>query len=189
MNRWLPVLCVGALLLGARIASPTTVIAPTFDELVAKAQTIFVGRAVDTRSEFEYSSSGRSIVTHVTFSVERVLKGQVGLQTELTFLGGTVGDIRMEVAGMPEFRVGDRDLLFVSSQVHAASPLVGLAYGRFRLVRDPVTGADQVRTHDGRPVVSIEDIGKPPVKTLKTLRPMAFTEFESIVRQRAGARR
>ena len=114
MNRWLPV-CVVAASVGCGVAlSATTVIPPSFDELVSKADTIFLGRAVDTRSEFVSSRTSRSIVTHVTFVVERLLKGRAGLQTKLTFQGGTVGDLRMEITDMPQFRVGDRDVLFVS---------------------------------------------------------------------------
>ena len=145
--------CLVTALMGCgAIASATTVVPPTFDELLSRAETIFVGRAVDTRSEFEYGRSGRSIVTHVTFVVERVLKGRVGLQTELTFLGGRVDDLAMEVADMPQFRVGDRDVLFVSPTVRPVSPLVGFAYGRFRVVARSLRPA-QIRcalTTDGR---------------------------------------
>lgn len=187
MKGWLPVLPVAALLACAAVASGTTVIPPTFDDLVSKAQTIFLGRAVDSRSELEVSPTGRSIVTHVTFMVERVIKGHVGLQTELTFLGGAVGDLAMEVADMPQFRVGDRDVLFVSDDPHSISPLVGFSYGRFRVVRDTLTGVDQVRTHDGRSLASVAQIGRPPSPTLRSVQAMALTEFESMVRQRMNA--
>jgi hypothetical protein len=187
MNRWVPVFSVAACLAYAAVASGTTVIPPSFDDLVAQADTIFVGRAVDSRSELEYSSTGRSIVTHVTFNVERVIKGRLGPVTQLTFLGGTVGDLKMDVADMPEFKIGDRDLLFVSSLVRAASPLVGFAYGRLRLVRDPVSGADQVRTHDGRPIGSVEDIGKAPSGSLQAPRAMALSEFDTKLRQKIDA--
>ena len=188
MNRWstrlaLTLLCCRAVL------SATTVIPPSFDDLVSKADTIFLGRAAASRSAFEYSRTGRSIVTHVTFLVERVLKGRLGLQTELTFLGGTVGDLRLEVADMPEFRVGERAVLFVSGDPLAASPLVGFSYGRFRVVRDPMSGVDQVRTHDGRSLASVTEIGRPPAFTLRAVQAMTFADFESMVRRRADAPR
>jgi hypothetical protein len=189
MRRITPWLAAAALLAAARTAAPTTVIAPSFDELVARAETIFVGRAIDSRCAFEYNAAGRSIVTHVTFDVDRVVKGHLGPVTELTFLGGTVGDLRMEVADMPQFHRGDRDLLFVTSQVNAASPLVGFAHGRLRLVRDPVSGVDEVRTHDGRPLANVEEIGKPPSRSLQAPRPMAFTEFEARLREKIDAAR
>lgn len=183
-----PFVCLVIALMGcAAVVSATTVIPPSFDELLSRAETIFVGRAVDTRSEFEYSRTGRAIVTHVTFVVERVLKGRVGLQTELTFLGGRVDDLAMEVADMPRFTVGDRDVLFVSPNARPVSPLVGFAYGRFRIMHDPATGADQVRTHDGRPIAGVAELGRPLSFSLQSIRPMTYTEFESAVRQRMAA--
>ena len=55
---------------------------------------------------------------------------------------------------MPEFHVGDRDVLFINETGRPASPIVGFMYGRFRIVRDPATGVDMVRTHDGRPLAA-----------------------------------
>ena len=187
MKRWSPVCLLTAVLVCTAVASATTVIPPTFDELVSQAETIFVGRAVDSRSEFDVSAGGRSIVTHITFSVERVLKGRVGPLTELTFQGGTVGDLRMDIADMPRFQIGDRDVLFVSSEQRTISPLVGFSYGRFRLVRDSATGGDQVRTHDGRPIASTAELGRPYSLALQSVRPMLYTEFESAVRSRMNA--
>src|SRR6185295_14440651 len=128
-----PLLCVSALLAGVVAASSTTVIQPTFDELIARAQIIFQGEVVDRRSEWETTAQGRSIITHVTFSVASVLKGQAAATVQLTFLGGTIGDTTLAVSDMPRFLVGDRDVLFVAPELHAVSPLVGFAYGRYRI--------------------------------------------------------
>jgi hypothetical protein len=125
----------------------------------------------------------------VTFDVERVIKGRLGLVTELTFLGGTVGNLRMEVVDMPRFARGDRDLLFVSSLVNAASPLVGFAHGRLRLEHDPVDGLDRVRTHDGRPIGSVADIARPPSPSLQAPRAMTLADFTTRLRERIDAQR
>ena len=185
-RRWLPLCVVAALLVGARAASPTTIIPPTFDEIVSRAETIFVGEVVDRRSEWETTRSGRSIITLVTFSVSRVLKGSPSLRTQLTFLGGSIDDLTMQVAEMPEFQIGDRDVLFVSGRQHAASPIVGFAYGRFRIVRDAISGSDVVRTHDGRPLPGTEDLTSRLSLSLATIRPMSLNAFESSVRQRVA---
>lgn len=142
-----------ALLANPHFAAPTTVLPIRFDDLVSKAEVIFVGEAIENRSMHERRRDA-PIVTVVTFSVIRVLKGQVGLRTELEFLGGTVGNEMLEVAGMPRFEVGNRDVLFVSSQRGAISPLVGFWHGRFRIVRDPTTGEEQVRAYNGAAVSS-----------------------------------
>jgi hypothetical protein len=125
----------------------------------------------------------------VAFDVTRVLKGRLGLRTELTFLGGTIGDLTLRVADMPEFSVGDRDVLFVSPERYAVSPLVAFGYGRFRIVRDSATHIEQIYTHDGRPLLNAFDLGKPLVPARQTIRPMTLSDFESIVRQKADALR
>lgn len=156
-----------AMVLGlAASAWPTTIVAPSFQELVARAEQVVVAQVAARRSAWVSSRSGRAIVTDVTFRIERTLKGTVYAERSLEFLGGTVGDDTLEVDGMPEFRVGDRDVLFIRDSGRPASPLVGFMYGRFRIVRDRVTGAETVRTHDGRPLASLADVGngRPPAR-------------------------
>jgi hypothetical protein len=177
------------LLTNASMARATSVLAPSFDELIAKAEIIFVGDVVDRRTVWEESRDGRRIVTLVTFDVARVLKGQVGLRTQLRFLGGTIGDRTLEVSGMPEFRVGDRDVLFVLPGRNAASPLVGFWHGRFRVVRDEATGEQRLRTHDGHPVIAGLDIAKPlegatRLGAAAQRRPLTLEDFETLVKQR-----
>jgi hypothetical protein len=165
-------------LLAARPALSTTVVPPTFAELVSKAAVIFEGEVIDRRSLWEPSRDGRHIVTVVTFNVSRVLKGQLGLRTELSFLGGTVGDQTMHVEGMPTFAIGDQDVLFVSADVNPASPLVGFWHGRFRIVREASTGALTVRAYNGAAVLA----GFDGVQAGAGLgRPLRLSEFEALI--------
>ena len=149
-------LIVAGLSGGPRAAS---VIAPTFDAMVARAQVVFVGETLDVRSRWESTPSGRAIVSVVTFKVIRTLKGELGGQTQLEFLGGTVGDYRMEIPGMPRFRVGDEDVLFVDERGQPVSPVVGFMHGRFRVLEDPVTRRRSVARHNFEPLASVRDIG------------------------------
>ena len=157
-------LTVCATLAAARLASPTTVAPPTFEELVRRAESVIVARVAATRSAWVDSRAGRAIVTDVTVSIERTLKGPTYAERSFEFLGGTIGDETLSVAGMPEFHVGDRDVLFISEAGRPASPLVGFMYGRFRIMGDSRTGVDMVRTHDGRPLASTNEVGnvRPP---------------------------
>jgi hypothetical protein len=184
----IPVLCVSALLAGAVTASSTTVIPPTFDELISRAQIIFQGEVVDRRSEWETTAQGRSIITRVTFRVATVLKGRAAAAIQLSFLGGTIGDETLTVSDMPRFLVGDRDVLFVSPELHAVSPLVGFAHGRYRIVRNAVTGADEVRTHDGQAIVIAQGTASMRLGgVLPAPGALALTEFQSLVRQKVSA--
>ena len=171
-------LCALVIVAAARPASPTTVVAPTFDELVMRAESVIVARVAATRSAWVASRSGRAIVTDVTVSIERTLKGPTYAERSFEFLGGTVGDDTLTVDGMPEFHVGDRDVLFISEAGRPASPLVGFMYGRFRIIPDSRTGADIVRTHDGRPLASTNEVGnvRPPA-FLAASRNLSLDEF------------
>jgi len=189
LRRALPLLVAAVLLLPGR-AAPTTVIAPTFDELVAQAELVVVAQVVALRSAWTESRSGRTIVTDVTVSIERTLKGPVFVQRSLELLGGTVGDDTLRVSGMPEFHVGDRDVLFIHDSGRPVSPLVGFAYGRFRIARDTATGVEMIRTHDGRPLASTNDVGntKPPSFAVPG-RAMSLDEFLAAIDAKVSALR
>lgn len=161
------------------VASATSVIAPTFTELVNKAQTVFVGETIDVRSEWVSTSSGRAIFTRVTFKVDRIIKGHVGPVTVLEFLGGRVGDDALEIAGMPKFRSGDRDLLFVDDRGRQMSPIVGFMHGRFRLMRDPATGRDLVSRYNYQALTSVDELGQEPLPRIARQRTMMLDDFEA----------
>src|SRR2546421_11049395 len=104
---------VAVLSLALPAARATTVIPPTFDELVTQAEMIFEGTVIGTRSEWTGEGSNRHIVTYVTFKIEDAIKGAAGAEYTIRMFGGTVGDQTIEVADAPKFKVGDRDILFV----------------------------------------------------------------------------
>ena len=56
-------------LMGASALHGTTVIPPTFDELINRAQVIFQGVVTDVRSQWVGEGAQRSIVSYVTFKV------------------------------------------------------------------------------------------------------------------------
>ena len=136
-----------------------SIVAPTFSGMIARAQAVFVGETLDVRSQWVSTPSGRAIVTVVTFKVVRTLKGELGAQTQLEFLGGTVGEYRMEVPGIPRFRVGDEDVLFVDDRGQPVSPVVGFMHGRFRVLEEPGTGRRSVARHDFSRLSSVAEIG------------------------------
>ena len=186
MRRLLPLSLICTLAM-AGVAGSTTVIPPSFDALVAGAGTIFVGETVGTRAIWVSTPQGRAIRTQVTFKVEDVWKGAVGAVTQLEFLGGTIGETTMEVIGMPTFTVGQRSVLFVAAS-RQASPLVGFMHGRMRVERD-YAGVDRVRTHDGRSLGHISEIGPERPNYMLSITPMRLSELASAVKARAGAAR
>jgi hypothetical protein len=163
----------------AAVPRATSVVAPTFDEMVARAQVVFVGETLDVRSRWVSTSSGQAIVTVVTFKVIRTLKGELGGQTQLEFLGGTAGGYRMEVVGMPRFRVGDEDVLFVDERGQPVSPVVGFMHGRFRVLEDPGSGRRSVARYNFEPLASVKDIGAAaPAARVPSSRALSLAAFE-----------
>ena len=90
----------------------TTVIPPTFDQLVNDAEMIFEGTVKETKSEWTGQGAERHIVTYVTFKIEDPIKGTLGADYTIRMFGGTVDGHTMEATDTPRFKVGDRDILF-----------------------------------------------------------------------------
>ena len=141
-------------------ANATTVVAPTFDELVERAQLIFEGIVTNVQSQWAGEGGQRHIVSYVTLQVADGVKGDAGASYTLRMLGGTVGDETMEISDSPKFKVGDRNILFVENNGTQFIPLVGIMYGQFRVEQDQQSGADVVRTHEGQPLGNLDNLGR-----------------------------
>ena len=110
-----------------------SVLPPTFAELVAEAEFVVRGVVTDVRTEEFDSPDGRGVRTLVTLRVERALKGAPGETVTLSMLGGTSGRRTLTIPGMPQFRVGQRELVFVAQNGRVFCPLVRIGHGRYHL--------------------------------------------------------
>ena len=138
----------------------TTVIPPTFEQLVQQAELIFEGTVTDTKSVWEGEGAQRHIDTYVTFQVADSVKGDAGSSYAIRMLGGTVGDETMLVTDTPKFSVGDREILFVEHNFDQFVPLVGISHGRFHVQRDEQIGRDVVVNAEGEPVRDVTKLGR-----------------------------
>jgi hypothetical protein len=162
----------------------TTVRAPEFATLVDRADLIFTGRAMAQRSDWALIEGRRAIVTFVSFAAEKWHKGNGGAVVILQFLGGTVGDVTMEVTEMPRFTIGERAVLFVEGNGVAASPIIGFFHGRFPLRRD--AGIDTILKHTGEPLGDVAEIGHASQRRKERPPPaMSHAEFAKKIRDRA----
>ena len=168
----------------------TTVIPPTFDELVTEAELIFQGSVTDVRSEWTGEGAERRIVSYITFQVEEALKGAPGESYTIRMLGGTVDGETLRVSDAPTFKVGDRDILFVEHNGTQFIPLVGIMHGRFH-VHQEQDGKESVARDNGAPLTDLAKLGKDeqPASSGKAL---STAEFKSAIRaklsQTAAAR-
>ena len=160
----------------------TTVIPPSFDELVTHAQIIFEGTVTNVRSAWIGEGAQRHIVSYVNFKVNDTFKGNPGNQITLRMFGGTVEGQTMEVSDAPKFKRGDRDVLFVENNGTQFIPLVGIMHGRFH-VRKDANGRDVIYKNDGSPLTATDQICK---EQGAEGAPIALHQLKQAVQARAG---
>ena len=107
--------------------------------MVEKSDFIFVGTAVQTQSA--WNPEHTRIYTRTTFEVEEYIKGGAGGAVVVETLGGVVGDVGMMVPGVPQFRRGEKNLLFISTGPRTGKHrVVGWSQGRFKIKKGPRRG-------------------------------------------------
>lgn len=148
--------CVLALCLTISV-SATTYLPVTFNDLVTRADVVFVGEVTDVRPFPLQTRDGTIIKTRVIFRVSDALLGTTSALEILEFLGGELNGIRMVVAEMPTFAIGDRRVVFARRE-RSINPIVGFTQGLLTIRRDQ-TGVDRVFTLDGYPLARLESIG------------------------------
>jgi hypothetical protein len=187
---------LAAILCVIAVARGTTVIPPTFDELVRDAELIVRGRVTALRSGWSGTAAGSKprIATWVTITVERVLRGEAGATLTLEFIGGEVGERRLDVAGWPRFAAGERGIFFVENRQARMCPLVRLRHGRYRIIGDgPAASAGRVVRDDYSPVEPATDVAVPlaersePVRAAAAGSAMSLADFEARIAARAAA--
>ena len=162
--------------------SATSVIPPTFEQLVGQAEFIFQGTVTDVRSVWEGEGAQRHIDTYITFQVQDNVKGNAGASYTIRVLGGTVGDETMEVTDTPKFKVGDTDILFVEHNNEQFVPLVGINHGRFHVQRDDETGRDIVVNGEGAALRDLSKLGRQE-ESVSAAEGISPTDFKSAIKQ------
>ncbi len=125
-------------------------------EITGDAQLIFEGRVIGTR--IEQPPGSRAIHTWVRFEVLDVIKGSYDKPViELSFLGGTRGDLTVRVSDMRIPTMGEHGIYFVEDTGRRlVNPLVGWAQGHFLVQYDRTLKRQIITTLDGRPVKDID---------------------------------
>ena len=165
------------------VANATTVIPPTFDELVSRAEVIFEGEVTGMQSQWIGEGAQHRIVTFVTFKVADAYKGSPGASYSIRMLGGTVDGQTMEVTDSPKFKVGDRDVLFVENNGRQFIPLVGIQHGRFRVEKDQ-TGRDTLLTGDGQPLADVSQLGGDEKTVARSKAALSLNDFKAAIQNR-----
>jgi hypothetical protein len=164
----------------------TTVIAPSFDELVDQAEVIFQGNVTDVKSQWVGEGAQRCIVSYVTFKVQDAVKGAAGQSYTIRMLGGTVDGETMGVADAPTFKVGDNDILFVQNNGSQFVPLVGIMHGRFHVQQDQ-SGREVVTNNENEPVKNVATLGKESAASASESN-LTPADFKAAVKEKVQAK-
>ena len=157
----------------------------TFDELVSKADVIFVGEVTDVRSFPLDTRDGTVINTRVNFRVVDPLWGTTSVVESFDFFGGEFGGVGMAIADMPTFTIGERLVMF-AHRAQSINPVVGFTQGVLQVSRD-TRGVDRLWTIDGLPLTRPESIGTQQVVT--PLLPMRLSDFRDRINRALEGRR
>ena len=107
--------------------------AVNFDEKVERAASIVVGRIVSQESSWD---AGRQrILTRSRIAVEKTLKGSPAQEITIVTPGGTVGDIAQDYVGVPRFKTGDENVVFVR-KTSAGPTVLYFDQGAYRVEKD-----------------------------------------------------
>jgi len=159
IGRWLlaPLFLLG--LSGMNPAHSSSVNEVGLGEMASASELVFEGRVLAVDSS--WTEDGRSIRTDVTYEVLDVIKGSTtGRTITLTFLGGTVGHLRLSITDLNMPVPGEKGVYFVESTgSQQVNPLYGWSQGHFLLVKDPSGRGERVLTADARPVTGLEQAG------------------------------
>ena len=145
--------------LGVARASATTM---SLEQLVQASTDIVRGQVAGQESR--YNETNTQIVTFTTIVVGERIKGQAPATVVVEQPGGTVGNIRSDVAGTVRFHEGGDYLLFLEpARLNASRRLVvGMMQGAYRIYRDATTNEDRVIQPSSKPVERDETKAREP---------------------------
>ena len=156
MMRALRTLFLLSLTAGVSLASATTLIPMTVEQLAARSTQVVRARAMQSWSE--WNAQRTIIYTYTKFQVVKSFKGTPEQTVTVKQLGGRVDNTVQKVSGVRHFTGGEENFLFLQpSQDNDGTMIVtGLVQGNFRLYR---TSTGQVAASNGVPEVSAVQAG------------------------------
>jgi hypothetical protein len=176
-------LFIGFVVLVPSTTRATSVIELTFNDLVSQADVIAVGTVTDIREQ--YDEAKKAPLTLVTVSNLTTLKGSPGSSFTLEFLGGKLPNgLVMTIPGVPQFKVGEKIVVFCAGNRRDFCPLVGIWQGVMRVMTDPQRGIETVSDNFRVPIITIHD-GALIKRSAETgaQEPLPLTTFMQIVKQ------
>jgi hypothetical protein len=133
-----PLTIVGAALASFVATAQATVLVDVRDHALTRmADVVVVGRV----ERVAVAPNDTSVSTWVEVAVESAHKGTTGERLVLRQPGGELADRGLVIPGAPIFRVGERQVLFLTEQADGTLQTTALGLGQFRVVHSPLSGA------------------------------------------------
>lgn len=125
-----------------RIASASTAVALSLEQLVARSERVVVGQAVAHDSKWVQVEGSRRIVTTTRFVQSGDWLTDEDAEDELLIatLGGQIGDLHQKVAGEAALRLGEQSVVFVSAERGIQRRVIGMGQGHY-----PVQAEGKIR--------------------------------------------
>jgi hypothetical protein len=142
-----------AVLFLVKLSTATTAILLTDEQLVTSSRIILLGDVRSVKAQWDLRHE--NINTYVKVQISSVLKGR--LQNEqIVFrqLGGTVGENSTVIFGAPEYKVGQRVLLFLDTAPDGTLRIAHLFQGKYDVV-DGQDGQTRVERNIDKESVNI----------------------------------
>ncbi len=173
------------LLIAAGAAQATTIVRLSVDEMTRIASDVVLGTCSSVESH--WTDDHQQILTYVTVTDTRALKGRTSGSATFVQLGGRVGDDAMYTVGAPTFEVGEEVVVFLTRQSSKRQLayntdlwLIGLGQGKWRVERDAATGQAAATVSLGEGMVI-----RRPGRTIENS--MSLAELTELVEAVAGA--
>jgi hypothetical protein len=154
---------------------------------------------VKSLSYEERVSGGRELIfTKIEVEVLEVIAGTPPAPVVLVMLGGKNGDRELVVAGVPQFRVGDEEILFVEGNGRNFYPLYAVMHGKYPVKRDPATGRRFVTRSNEVPLGDVAEVTLPMTdgtaaelqkRMRRTTDAMTPEDFIQRIKQQRGPKR
>lgn len=137
-------LAVFVAFLMAASASATTLVRMSLDQLAEASTEIMRGHVISQQTL--WNPQHTRIYTYTTFALDQTYKGNPPSSPVIQQPGGTIGKVRVFVAGTVQFHAQAGYMLFLERS--AADPskflLVGMMQGAYRIYRDPKTQEEEI---------------------------------------------
>lgn len=169
-------------------ADATTMVPVSDAELVDGATAIVVARVTGLQSLPD--PSGRRVVTDVSITVDEVLAGNVATRTlRVRIPGGRVSGLEMRVHGAPQFRIGERAVLFLTVGRDGTLRVAHLSQGKWSVEVDGASGAELAVRTEAPDVRMLAPVAVSAAATLGSGEVRRLEDLRRLVRQRRASQR